>query len=474
MGELAEANSLLGQLQRGRGAGFRRAVRAEPRAIHPLLVACVTQDPRWDRQIEPRGDYYASLILHTALPLDLLDAHLRVLAEVDPHNPNDLVLGTLRALAERRYTPAVAIMRAYLIYGEYWGTALEVLIDGRDNAIAVDEVGRIIDRRFPEDEVLDEELPSPWWNTHTRPEPWRSLGRVNPRVDRILGAHEAEEQHRQQRQDHARATFAALSARQLLVADIDHAHARLAALALQERASTDDLNPLLDTAQRGEFWQRFVAFRGLERLADPAAFPILHAFFEAPGEQPVALYGAAVRAIAALPAAVTLDLARAWFDAADGVHRHVALRILKAHATVADVSRVRAALLPSLCRDTPDTNECYMQCDMLEILARFPTCGPYPEATTVFEEAGYSRTRVYAAAVLAGSDRSHFAGGVAVDCLWDCEERVRQIGCERVDVGQPDASGRLHALARDPFEDEDVRAAAKERLASANASDVQE
>src|SRR5205085_5627268 len=139
---------------------------------------------------------------------------------------------------------------------------------------------------------------------------------------------------------------------------------------------------------------------------------------------------------------------------------------LEAHGPAAGVPRVRDALIPSLWRDTPDTNECYMQCGMLEILARFPAAGPYPEVETVFKEAGYSRTRIYAAEVLAASDGQGFAHGLAVECLWDCEERVRLIGCDSVALDMPDVRARLHAMSRDPDEDEDVSSAARERVAA--------
>jgi hypothetical protein len=106
-----------------------------------------------------------------------------------------------------------------------------------------------------------------------------------------------------------------------------------------------------------------------------------------------------------------------------------------------------------------------MQCGLLEILAEFPEAGPYPEVETVFKEAGYSRTRIYAAEVLAASDGQGFAHGLAVECLWDCEEHVRLIGCNSVDLEMPDVRVRLHAMSRDPCEDEDVSSAARERLA---------
>jgi hypothetical protein len=469
MGVIALADTLLGQLQRGRGRGFMRALREDVSVVQPLLLDCVTHDPRWDRQIESRSDYYAALIMHTAMSLDPFDAYLHALSGAAAGDPNDLVLNTMCALATRGHAPAIATLRDYLDYGECWDIAFEALANTQGDPISMDEVSRVINQRFPDDDTLDDELTSVGPGMHTQEEPWRFLRQVNRRVDRILSAHEAKAEQRQQHQDQMKATLAGLSTPELL-AGANQSNYRLAAMALQKRVAATDLDLLLDVAQRDDRWQRFVAFRGLQRLAHPAALPVLRAFFESSATRPGFLqgpyYGAAVRAITALPADATLDLARTWFDAPDSPQRHVALEILEAHGTAADVPHVRDALIPSLRRDTPDTNECYMQCGMLEILARFPEAGPYPEVEIVFKEAGYSRTRIYAAEVLAASDGQGFAHGLAVECLWDCEERVRLIGCNSVDLEMPDVRARLHAMSRDPYEDEDVSSAARERLAA--------
>jgi hypothetical protein len=467
MGVIAPADTLLGQLQRGRGRGFVRALREDVSVVWPLLLDCVTHDPRWDRQIEERSDYYAALIMHTAMPLDPFDAYLHALSGTAAGDPNDLVLDTMCALATRGHVPAIAIVRAYLDYGERWDIAFEVLANTEGDPISMDEVSRVINQRFPDDDTFDERFEDlrrdvPVWAIgRAQREPWRSLRKVNRRVDRILSAHEAESE---QRQRHQAQRLADLST-PVLLAGANQSNYRLAAMALEKRVVATDLDHLLDVAQRGDRWQRFVAFRGLQRLAHPAALPVLRAFFESSAARPVSAapaYGAAVRAITALPADVTLDLARMWFDAPDSPQRHIALQILEAHGTVADVPRVRDALTRGPRYGTP---ECYMQGGMLEILACFPEAGPYPEVETIFKEAGYSRTRIYAAEVLAASDSQGFARGLAVECLWDCEERVRLIGCDSVDLEMPDIRARLHAISRDPYEDEDVSSAARERLA---------
>jgi len=109
----------------------------------------------------------------------------------------------------------------------------------------------------------------------------------------------------------------------------------------------------------------------------------------------------------------------------------------------------------------------YLMCGMLEILACFPEDGPYPEAEAVFEDVKYAYARIYAAEALDASDPDCFARDLALECLWDCEAHVREIGCDSVDLAVPGAWTRLHELARDPHEDENVRDAAKERIADA-------
>jgi hypothetical protein len=62
---LANPTSLLGQLQRGRGQGYIRALEADRTEVHAALIQCITHDPRWDSQLESRAWYYAELMLRT-------------------------------------------------------------------------------------------------------------------------------------------------------------------------------------------------------------------------------------------------------------------------------------------------------------------------------------------------------------------------------------------------------------------------
>lgn len=74
--KIASATTLLGQLQRGRGAGFRAALASGP-AAHDAVLQCIVGDPRQDLQDESRERYYAELLVSLDLPCDALIRHLR-------------------------------------------------------------------------------------------------------------------------------------------------------------------------------------------------------------------------------------------------------------------------------------------------------------------------------------------------------------------------------------------------------------
>lgn len=75
--KLAPPETLQGQLQRGRGAGYREALRRPAREVEALIFACLTGDPRWDQQVEERASYYAGLLLHFESDLSPLETLLR-------------------------------------------------------------------------------------------------------------------------------------------------------------------------------------------------------------------------------------------------------------------------------------------------------------------------------------------------------------------------------------------------------------
>lgn len=103
---LAAPDSLLGQLQRGRGLGVQRAV-TEPDAPSALLE-CLAHDPRWDRQSEERGEYYANLALQLGVGVDRIPADPR-----DPDFPLTLAFDVLVELSRSGSPDAAAMLHRY-------------------------------------------------------------------------------------------------------------------------------------------------------------------------------------------------------------------------------------------------------------------------------------------------------------------------------------------------------------------------
>jgi len=49
---LADPNTALGMLQRGRPAGYLHAIEMAPKKIWPMLIECITNDPVFRRDFE--------------------------------------------------------------------------------------------------------------------------------------------------------------------------------------------------------------------------------------------------------------------------------------------------------------------------------------------------------------------------------------------------------------------------------------
>lgn len=113
MVDLADAESLLGMLQRGRGKGYLLALQTPPEKVWPLLFECITNDPRVDSQCEYRGEYYAGLIRATYMDLEPLRSHLK--AAEDGDGDTALVIDTLVILArEWQDNHALDILEDYV------------------------------------------------------------------------------------------------------------------------------------------------------------------------------------------------------------------------------------------------------------------------------------------------------------------------------------------------------------------------
>lgn len=87
-----ESNTLLGLVQRGRGAGFEAAL-TQPAQARAHVVDCIVRDPRWDHQVEQRDWLYAALVAE----LGIEPARLRAIECLDDCESETRALGVIHA-----------------------------------------------------------------------------------------------------------------------------------------------------------------------------------------------------------------------------------------------------------------------------------------------------------------------------------------------------------------------------------------
>ena len=162
---LADAGDPLGKLQRGLGSGYLWALDADRAVSQALLVHCVFNDPRWDRQLDDRDDYHATLALDIGLDLAPLEGWLRDSPEEDSETAQD-ILAMLGRMSVRGHAEARRVLREYVGYGAAWGRALEGLVGGDAAPTSsgppwpeiVAGLDAVLLERFDTQEALDEAL----------------------------------------------------------------------------------------------------------------------------------------------------------------------------------------------------------------------------------------------------------------------------------------------------------------------------
>lgn len=115
--------TLHGQLQRGRGLGYRRAL-TDPDAGE-FVYDCVRNDPRHDRQVESRGWYLSRLVTALRLPVAPIALHLHESA--GDGRSVDLACAVLVDLAVRGDGGALAALRAYPAHGPHRRWVLDTM-----------------------------------------------------------------------------------------------------------------------------------------------------------------------------------------------------------------------------------------------------------------------------------------------------------------------------------------------------------
>ena len=466
--DLADAESLLGMLQRGRGKGYLVALETPRQEVWPLLVECITNDPRSDEQWSPDEEYYASLILKTGMDLGPLLSFVRRNDTSDEQEWNCYyTLKTLRCLAHRGSRQALDFLREYIRFG-YDFSQMAWIVHDLAELRALEDIHEVLYRRISSDPdtlaAFREEVEEVWRIMVFPPqcEPWKSLCAGHAGFAGLFARVGLAYNHPPAVRRATDADVADLSVAQLL-SSVEKANLYPSRRAIMEKVSAEDEDRLLESLSSDNEYRVMLAFCGLGELGTVRAFDAVKSYIEASENAPWRARGRAFDAIKQMPGSLTLETARQWFSRDEWPLYTAASGILQHHATLEDVPRLRQALrTPEILRDEDSRLTC-----VLRALARFEGFGRIPELEQVFCQACNSFRRGDAAEAMAATSPDFFTAEYAYECLWDCDWSAFKIGCAMVDLSTPGAVERLGEIIADPYECEGRREVAKERLETA-------
>jgi len=474
---LADASDPLGKLQRGLGSGYLWALDADRAVTHALLMHCVFNDPRWDRQLDERDDYHATLALDLQLHIGALELWLRDSDEDIPDTTYD-VLGMLGRMAVRGHADAQRVLRDYVAYGRYWQRAIDQLIGDPDAPPrtatpwpeAVGGLDAVLVERFATDDALAEALAG----LDPRERPWTMWSVENRRIARAFaleqrggggapapapstGAGARRRGARDRTAALARTRPREMSTAELLQIAEDSRWTQIAD-ELASRTAPRDVAELLRAANDPDVPMRRAAILALGRQGRRELLEIAEQHTR--GERNK-LQGAIALALEAMPMSQTRTLAHDWLTSPDWARRRKAAGMLATWSEDEDLAPARRALEREL--DAGLEGDVYVICSLAQTLERSGIHGPFVELQQAYEQIPYSFGRRYIVAALAASDPT-FGGDVAVECLWDCEAQTRGIAAAHVDRRVRLAAQRLEELAADEAQAPSVRSLAAPRL----------
>ncbi len=464
---LADPSDPLGKLQRGLGSGYLWVLDADRAVGHALLMHCVFNDPRWDRQLDDRADYHATLALDVQLHTGALELWLRDSDDDDADTTHD-VLGVLGRMSVRGHADARRVLRDYVGYGHFWPRAIEELI-GDPDALSrawpevVGGLDAVIAERFDTHDALVEALAG----IDPRERPWTMWSVQNRDIARAFaleqrgpgggGSGVPAPKRRAARERPAGQRPREMSTAALLEVAEDSRWTQIAD-ELATRDGAADVELLVAAAHDPQGPMRRAAILALGRQGRAELLEIAKQATQAERSK---LQGAIALALEAMPISQTRALAHDWLESGDWTRRRKAAGMLATWAEDDDLEPTRRALAREL--DEGLRGDVYVIGSLAEALGRCGVHGPFDELLRAYEEMPYSYGRRYVVAALAASDPT-FSGDVAVECLWDCEAETRRIGAAHVDRRVRLAAQRLQEFAEDEVQAAVVRAAAAQRL----------
>ena len=444
----APPESVLGQLQRGRGAGYRSALAMPKAQVWPMLVECITNDPRLDSQVEDRADYYANLVIETRMDLAPIKSHLQ---DNDDDDENwgwntRLTVEVLDELTKRGSTETMDLLLEYLPWGTWWYRCIHTVIK-HGNDTNRSRIAAALEKRFPNQETLASELNS----ADDGGDSWKLLSTYGKRIAKVIES-----------VPESATPLSTVVIPSSLSEMLDGANKQnrfIFAKAAQAVVTESDVELLVGSVSTDNPSRSYVAIRALEKLAPPDLFDWAVEEFQKSREYGL-IRQSIIRLIKAMPADSTLPFAQSWIFATDTLYSGIAADLMELHATVEDIPLLQRAINLFL---LDDEEYIYPLCNSLEALQRFPDFGRIPELEDVFERFRYSYGRRLAALAMATTSPDTFEFKYAIECLWDCDEGIRELGAKLCPIDDKAVRDRLLFLSLDPHEEEAVRAAARAR-----------
>lgn len=456
--------TLKGKLQRGHGRGYLEALQTPRETLAPILIDCICNDARWDRQVEFREEYYAALAADTQIDIGPLDAVLKAHNSAEHEEDTELVFSTLAQLAIKNHTQAIAILREYVWYGYNWGEAIYSLAE-TNNERNLEGLDAIICGRYSNDNELWKKI-EPYIGVESID---KFLARSNLRLQNLLNHPQAEACRTEALRWRSRPKldYTGHSIEELFdICDLRN----IAQLSRSLIGRLTDTNlPLLHLMViDGEDAQKMMALRCLGSVGTKHSFEYLKEFLERmtmewpkePDIQYRNLCAAALHNIDCAPPEICLEMGRQWFGSDQYPICVAGQHILEKYAILDDIPMLRQAIMESL----EEEDKTYKLCSAVDALKKFPNIGMFPEVERTYNEAIYSHARARSAEAMAINAPIEFAEKYAYECLYDCDGSAKLAGISSASTADPGVYQRLKALSDDPCETEDVRREADERL----------
>ncbi|MCA8963424.1 MAG: hypothetical protein KDC48_00980 [Planctomycetes bacterium] len=424
--QIAPATTRLGQLQRGRGAGFEAALRAGADA-HDDLIRCIVDDPRVDRQLEERGRYYGELVLALDAPLAPIAQHLT--GDQDERLGHEVLAAAWRLghpeacslLLSPKTDEALVAGIAGCLWATRWATRVELPPRAAEVWLRLElqnaDSAQAAVRHRPATALANLTLPE-----------LLDLARDSRfgRRDRLLGELCA-------RGDEATRTHLL----EVASHDVVYERVRLASRALGLLGDERLLDLAEDHFARDDVFadpQRRLP--GLERMRRSClADYVQH-----------------------LPARRALELARAYHSRG-GYFETVAGVVFQEHATAADRS-----MLEAFVAERGGGGSGWDVICELDALGRLADPRSAPLLFEVAQEAAYSHARRRALHALAAMPQLDLAQQALREALWDCEDEAAADACAFVTTFDDASRERLVSLGNSPLADEELVARARQRM----------